>query len=141
MFQYVCKKKFLQTLWVNNLRILGIRNVKFSGYYFYMNTNMNTSWRRLSYSSSENVLKTSLQDVLKTFWRRLENLMTRRLEDSLKTSWKCLEDALRRMTKTNKFILIKTSWRRMTKANVLVLIKTSSRRFLKTKTKEVFKTS
>ena len=29
----------------------------------------------------EQVLKTSLQDVLKTFWRRLENVLARRLED------------------------------------------------------------
>ena len=39
-------------------------------------------------------MKTSLQDVLKTFWRRVENV--------LKTSW-------RQMTKTNILVLIKTS--------------------------------
>ena len=43
----------------------------------------------------ENVLKRSLQDVLKTSWRRVE--------DTLKTSW-------RHMTKTIILVLIKTSW-------------------------------
>ena len=63
----------------------------------------------------ENVLKISLQDVLKmswrhledffkTSWRRLEEVLKtfwRRLEDVFKTSWRCLEDVL------------KTSWRRL----------------------------
>ena len=31
--------KKLQTLQVNNLRILTIKNAKFSGYYFYINLN------------------------------------------------------------------------------------------------------
>ena len=70
-----------------------------------------TSWRRL-----EDVLKTFLQDVLKTFWirfrksswRRLEG---RRLEDVFNMSW-------RRMTKTNIFFLIKTSWRRLLKTKM-----------------------
>ena len=81
----------------------------------------------------ENVLKISLQDVLKTSWRRLENV--------LKTSW-------RRMAKTNILVLTKTFWRRledvfwrrMTKENIFVLIKTSWKRLLKTKTKDIFKT-
>ena len=108
----------------------------------------------------ENVLKISLQDVLKMSWRRLQNV--------LKTSWRCLEDVFqdvlktfwrrlqnvlktswRRIAKTNILVLTKTSWRRlenvfwrrMTKANIFVLIKTSWRRVLKTKTKDVFKMS
>ena len=75
--------------------------------------------------SLEDVLKISwgrfLQDFLKTFWRRLENV--------LKTSWK-------RMAKTNILVLIKTSWRRpeevfwrrVSKATIFVLIKTPGRR-------------
>ena len=63
----------------------------------------------------ENVLKISLQEVLKMSWRRLENV--------LKTSWRRLEDVF---------------WRRKAKANIFVLIKTSWRRLLKTKTKDVF---
>ena len=50
----------------------------------------------------ENVLKTSLQDVLKMSWRRLEDFLEtswRRLENVLKTPWRRLEDVL------------KTSWR------------------------------
>ena len=35
----------------------------------------------------KNVLKTSLQDILKMYWRRLE--------DVLKTSWRCLEEVWR----------------------------------------------
>ena len=70
-----------------------------------------------------------MQDVLKTFWRRLSrDILARCLEDILKTilqgvlktSWRRLEDVL------------KTFWRRMTKTNILVLIKTSWRRLLKT---------
>ena len=70
-----------------------------------------------------------MQEVLKTFWRRLSrDILARCLEDILKTilqgvlktSWRRLEDVL------------KTFWRRMTKTNILVLIKTSWRRLLKT---------
>ena len=54
----------------------------------------------------ENMLKTSLQDVLKMYWRRLEHVLKKilqgilktfwwRLEDVLKTSWRCLEDVLK----------------------------------------------
>ena len=114
----------------------------------------------------ENVLKISLQDVLKMSWRHLEDVFKtswrcledvlktswRRLEDVLKTSWKRLENVLktswRRMAKTNILVLTKLSWRRLedtfwrhkAKANKFVLVKTSSRRYLKTKTKDVFKT-
>ena len=74
----------------------------------------------------QNILKASLQDVLKMSWRRLE--------DAFKTSWRRLEDVL-------KTFLQNVFWRRMTKANTFVLIKTSSRRLLKTKTKYVFRMS
>ena len=100
----------------------------------------------------ENVLKISLQDVLKTSWRCLEDVLKmswRRLEDVLKTSWRCLEDVLktfleevlktswrrlenvlktswRHMAKTNILVLTKTSWKHMAKTNILVLTKTSS---------------
>ena len=104
----------------------------------------------------ENVLKTSLQDILKmpwrrlqyalkTFWSLLEDVLARRLQDVLKTflqdvlktSWKYLEDVLARRLEN----VLKTSWRCMTKTNILVLIKTSWRHLLKTKMKGVFKTS
>ena len=70
----------------------------------------------------ENILKISLQEVLKTSWRCLEDAFARRLEDVLKmswrrlgkTSWRCLED------------VFKTSWRRIAETNILVLTKTSS---------------
>ena len=83
----------------------------------------------------ENVLKISLQDVLKTSWRCLEDVFQdvlktfwRRLEDVLKTSWKRLEDVLkmswRRFCKTSWRCLedvfarrledvLKTSWKRL----------------------------
>ena len=69
----------------------------------------------------ENFLKTSLQDVSKMSWRRLEDVFARRLEEVLETCWRRLA---------------KTSGRRL--KNVL---KTSWRRFLKTKTKDVLNTS
>ena len=79
----------------------------------------------------QNILKASLQGVLKMCWRRLEDVLLmswrrfrRRLEGVLKTSWRCLKMLF---CKTPEDVL-KTSWRRMTKANVLVLIKTSWRR-------------
>ena len=40
----------------------------------------------------ENVLKTSLQDVLRTFLRRLEDVLKTFLQDVLNTAWKRLED-------------------------------------------------
>ena len=75
---------------------------------------LKASWRCLEDVFArhlEDVLKTSLQDVLKMSWRRLKNV--------LKTSWGCLEDFFARR-------LGKTSWRGMTKTNILVFIKTSS---------------
>ena len=93
------------------------------------------SWRRVN----KNILiwfyilktsfKTSWKCIGKTSWSRLQDVFVRPLEDVL----------VKRMTKTNIFVLIKTSGRRMTKANILVLIKAPSRRFLKTK--DLFKTS
>ena len=78
------------------------------------------SWRCL-----QNVLKTPwrcLEDVLRTFWS-LEDVWPR----PIYWSWsRRLEDVFcRRMAKSSKFVLMKTSWRRL----------------LKTKTKDVFKTS
>ena len=95
-----------------------------------------------------NVLKISLQEVLKISWRRLQNVLKmswRRPGDVLKTSWRRLEDVLK-IYGQDKYIgldqdVLKTSWRRKAKANIFVLIKTSWRRLLKTKTKDVFKTS
>ena len=112
----------------------------------------------------ENVLKISLQDILKMSWRHLEDVFKtswRRLEDALKRSWRRLENVLktswRRIAKTNILVLTKTSWRRLedvfwrrkAKANIFVLIKTSWRRLLKTspedkderRLQDVFKTS
>ena len=106
------------------------------------NANLQIYDKKLFHISSliihlENVLKTSLQDVLKTSWRGLQNV--------LKTSWRCLEDVFarrlqdalarphvlktswRRMS-TYILVLIKTSWRCMTKANIFVLINRSWRR-------------
>ena len=62
----------------------------------------------------ENLLKISLQDVLKMSWRYLE--------DVFKTSWRRLEDALKRSRRRFEDVL-KMSWRRL--ENVL---KTSWRR-------------
>ena len=49
----------------------------------------------------ENVLKRSLQDVLKTSWRRLQNVLNK--------SWRCLEDVLKMSWRR----FCKTSWRRL----------------------------
>ena len=70
-----------------------------------------------------NVLKRSLQDVLKT--------PSKSLEDVLKMFWRCLEDVLKTSWRRPENVL-KTSWRRMTKTIILVLIKMSWRRLLKT---------
>ena len=78
----------------------------------------------------ENVLKISLQNVLKTPWRGLE--------DVLKTSWRRLQNVLKTSWKRLEVDVLKTSWRHMAKTNILVLTKTSWRRLLKTKTKDVF---
>ena len=66
----------------------------------------------------ENVLKISLQDVLKMscFSRRLEDVLKMSWRRFCKTSWKRLENVL------------KTSSRRIAKTNILVLTKTSRRR-------------
>ena len=68
----------------------------------------------------ENVLKVSLQDVLKTYWRWLEDVFARRLEDVLRTlwqevlkiSWRRLEDVLKTPSRILEDVL-KTSWRRL----------------------------
>ena len=94
---------------------------------------LKTSWRCLE-DVFQDILKTfwrRLQNVLKTSWRWLEDVFARCLEDVLKTYWRCLEDVLktswRRLAKTNILVLTKTSWRRKAKPNIFVLIKTSSR--------------
>ena len=76
--------------------------------------------------SLENVLKTSLQNILKMSWRRLEDVFNtpwRRFEtvlkkffqDVLKTFWSCLEDVLARrlqdVLKTFLQEVLKTSWK------------------------------
>ena len=43
----------------------------------------------------ENILKISLQDVLKMFWRDLEDVLKVFLQDFLNTCWKRLEDVLK----------------------------------------------
>ena len=94
-----------------------------------------------------NVLKTSLQNVLKMSWRlfcktssrrrswrhfcktfsrRLEDVLKTFLQDVFKTSWKHRENVLERCLEN----VLKTSWKCMSKTNVLVLIRTSSRRLL-----------
>ena len=70
-----------------------------------------------AYSSVEDVLKTFLQDVLKTSWKRLEDVLKTYSQDECiglsKTSWRRLEEVF---------------WRSKAKGNILVLIKTSSSR-------------
>ena len=77
-----------------------------------------------------------LEDVLKTSWRCLEDALKKFLQDVLKTPWKCLEDVLKTYDQGEYIGLdqgvLKMSWRRlmkrMSKANIFVLIKTSSSR-------------
>ena len=88
----------------------------------------------------EQVLKTSLQDALKTSWRCLEDVFARRLEDVLKTSWICLEDVLKTSWRRLEDVwprriywswprrLEDVFWGRKDKANIFVLMKTSWRR-------------
>ena len=100
----------------------------------------------------ENLLKASLQNVLKASWRRFQNILNifwkflqvvfaRHLEDVLerhlekvlkmssrwfsKTFWIRLRKMSRRCFEKN---VLKTSWRHMTRTNILVLdaLKTSS---------------
>ena len=76
-----------------------------------------TSWRCLEdviktfLKRLEDVLKMSLRSFCKTSWRRLEDVWSRRMY----WSWsRRLEDVFcRRMSKANKFVLIKTSWTRL----------------------------
>ena len=106
----------------------------------------------------ENVLKTSFEDFLKTFWRCLEDVLktSRRVlarRDVMKTSWKRLEDVLKTYDQDDYIGLdqdvLKTSWRCLLKTYELGeyirldqdVLKTSWGRLLKTKPKDVFKTS
>ena len=86
----------------------------------------------------ENILKISLQDVLKMSWRRLEDFLRtswRRTAKTnilvlTKTSWRRLEDVFwRRKVEANIFILIRTFWRRLEDVFWRQRRKTSSRRF------------
>ena len=95
----------------------------------------------------ENVLKISLQDILKMSWRRLQNVfktswgrheevLKTSLQDVLKTSWRCLGKASWRRLEDiwPRWIywswirrLEDVFWRRKAKANLFLLIKTSWR--------------
>ena len=87
----------------------------------------------------QNILKASLQDVLKMSWtrlsdllkmfsKRLEDALARRLEEVLKTFWKRLEDVLKTYGQDEYIGLDQdVFWRQRTKANIFVLIKTSWR--------------
>ena len=70
----------------------------------------------------ENVLKTSLQEVLNMSWRHLEDVFKtswrrletpwRGLEDVLKTSWRRFQNVLKMFWRCLENVL-KTSWRRL----------------------------
>ena len=60
----------------------------------------------------ENVLKLSLQDVLKKFSRRLEDILARRLEGVLKRFWRRLQKVLKTSCRCLEDVL-KTSWKRL----------------------------
>ena len=67
-------------------------------------------WKRL-----EDIFAGSLEDVLKTSWRRLQNVLKtswRRLEGVLKTFWRRLEDVFKTSWRYLEYVL-KTSWRRL----------------------------
>ena len=92
---------------------------------------LNTSRRLVNKNSLTGwyLLKTFLQDVLKTSWRCLEYIFARRLEDVLKASWKRFEDVLKTYEQDEYIGLDQdVFWRRLTKENILVLIKLSWRR-------------
>ena len=97
----------------------------------------------------ENVLKISLHDVLKTSWRCLEGVSQdvlktfwKRLQNVLKTSWKRLEDVLKTYSQDECIGLDQdVFWRRKAKANIFVLIKTSSEDEDEKRLQDVFKTS
>ena len=71
----------------------------------------------------ENVLKISLQEVLKVSWRHLEDVFKtswRRLEDALKRSWRCFEDVFKTSWRCLEDVfarsledVLKTSWKRL----------------------------
>ena len=97
------------------------------------------SWRRL-----EDVLKTFLQDVLKTSWKRLEDVLKTYSQDEyigldqdvLKTSSEDVK--LRRTYSSWSRRLEDVFWRRKAKANIFVLIKTSSEDEDETRLQDVF---
>ena len=67
----------------------------------------------------EDVFRTSLEGVLKTFWKRLEDVLWIRVEGIWSTSWRCLwkmywkhvlKTSWRRLGRQKRFML-KTSWK------------------------------
>ena len=78
------------------------------------------SWRRFC-RRLEDVLKTSWQDVLKMSSKGLEDVLKVFLQDVLKTSWKRLENVLKTYGQDEYIGLDqdvwKTSWRRLLKMN------------------------
>ena len=65
--------------------------------------------------SLQEVLKTSwrrLEDVFKTSWRRLEDVLKTFLQDVLKTSWKRLEDVLKTSSEDVRLRRTYSSWSR-----------------------------
>ena len=79
---------------------------------------MKTSWRRLSSSSSEDVLKTSSRRLGQEQYIRLGYTSSRRLQDVFKTfskkKKKCLEDVFKSFSRRlgrRKIVALKTYWR------------------------------
>ena len=83
---------------------------------------MKTYWRRL-----EDVLKTLLQKILKTSWIRFEDVLTRGLEDISKTSWHVLKTYDQDNYVSLDQDVLKTSWRRLLTTKKKDLFKASSR--------------
>ena len=63
-------KKKMQTIRVNNLRILSIKNAKFSGYYFYMNLNIQRNIQICISVPLTNLLKNFKLRSIKSFFQR-----------------------------------------------------------------------
>ena len=120
------------------------------------------AWSRLSSSSSQDVFKTSsrcldqdeyirlgyassrrLQNIFKTFSKRLQNVLLRCLQDVFRTSSRRFQDVFKTSCKN----FLKKSWRRLQnvcKRSCKDFFKTSSRSFqdvLPRHLQEVFKTS
>ena len=105
---------------------------------------------KMSRRCLEDLLKTSWRRFCKTSWRLLQNVLKTSWQDVLKTSWKRLEDVLTRrledVLKTygqDKYIGLDQDVLKTSSEDVRLRRTYSSwsRRLLKTKTKDVFKTS